>query len=125
MLAAVGAADGIGLISLGRDLGIEHLVSLHIDTSAALGHIEQRGAGRVWHLEVGSFWIQEQQLERIFEMLKVPGLGRLADLATKHLNRERNMCMSISLLTALSQDVRRRQQRIYTCYAHPAGKRNL
>ena len=69
-----GAAEGIGLISLGRDLGIEHLVHLHIDASAALGIIERRGVGRVRHLEVGSLCIQWQQLKRIIEMLRVPGL---------------------------------------------------
>ena len=60
-----GAAEGIGLISLGRDLGIGHLVRLHIDALAALGIIEQRGVGRVRHLEVESLWIQEQQLKRV------------------------------------------------------------
>ena len=90
LLATVrGAAEGIGLISLGRDLGIEYLIRLHIDASAALGIIERRGVGRVRHLEVGSLWIQEQQLKKIIEMLKVPGLENPADLVTKHLNRER------------------------------------
>ena len=51
LLATVrGAAEGIGLISLGRDLGIEYLIRLHIDASAALGIIERRGVGRVRHL---------------------------------------------------------------------------
>ena len=80
--AVRGAAEGIGLISLGRDLGIEYLIRLHIDASAALGIIERRGVGRVRHLEVGSLWIQEQQLKRIVEMLKVPGLENPADLVT-------------------------------------------
>ena len=89
MLAIVrGAADGIGFISLGRDLGIAHLVRLHIDASASLGIIEQRGVGRVRHLEVGSLWIQEQQLKRVIDMLQVPGLENPADRVTKHLNRE-------------------------------------
>ena len=48
LLATVrGATEGIGLISLERDLGMEFLVRLHVDASAALGIIERRGVGRV------------------------------------------------------------------------------
>ena len=83
------AAEGIGLILLGRDLGIQYLFRLHIGASAALGSIERRGVGRVRHLEVGSLWFQEQQLKIIVEMLKVPGLDHPANLATKHSSRER------------------------------------
>ena len=76
LLATVrGAAEGIGLISLGRDLGFEYLVRLHIDASAALGTIERRGVGRVRHLEFGPLLIQEQQLKKIVEVLKAPGTG--------------------------------------------------
>ena len=42
-----GATEGIGLVSLGRDLGIEVLIRLHVDASAALGIVERRGVGRV------------------------------------------------------------------------------
>ena len=70
------------MISLGRDLVDEHLVRLHIDASAALGIIGRRGVGRVRHLEVGSLWIQEQQLKRVIGTLKVPGLENPADLLT-------------------------------------------
>ena len=62
---------------------------LHIDASTALGIIGRRGVGRVRHLEVGSVWIQEQQLKRIVDMFKVPALENPADLITKRLNCER------------------------------------
>ena len=62
-----GATEGIGLISLVRVLGMEFLVRLHVDASSALGIIEMRGVGRVRHLDVGSLWIQGQQLRRIVE----------------------------------------------------------
>ena len=86
------------MISLGRDLGIEHLVRRHIDASAALGIIERRGVGRVRRLEVGSLWIQEQQLNiyiyiyiyiYIWKCSKFLGGRSPADLVTKHFNRER------------------------------------
>ena len=75
LLATVrGATEGIGLISLARDLGMEFLVRLHVDASAALGIVERRGVGRVRHLDVGSPWIQQQQLKRIIALKHVAGL---------------------------------------------------
>ena len=75
LLAAVrSAVEGIELISLGRDLGLDFLVRIVDDASAALGIIEPRGIGHVRHLDVASFWMQEQKLRTTVEMLKVPGL---------------------------------------------------
>ncbi len=45
-------AEGIGLISLSVDLGLQFKVRLHIDAAAALGIIERRGVGRVRHLNL-------------------------------------------------------------------------
>ena len=81
-----GATEAIGLVSLPLDLGIVMLVRLHIDASAALGIIERRGVGRVGHVDVGTLWLQEQQLRRAVELKKVEGLKNLGDLCTKHLS---------------------------------------
>ena len=62
---------------------------LHLDAAAALGILERRGVGRVRHLDVASLWLQEKELRRIIEMHKVPGLENPADLATKHLTRDK------------------------------------
>ena len=50
-----GATEGVGYISLARDLGMEFLVRLHVDASAVLGVIERRGARRVRHLDLARF----------------------------------------------------------------------
>ena len=84
-----GATEGIGLISLAKDLGIVMLVRLHVDASAALGIIERRGVGRVRHLDVGTLWLQEQQLRRVVDLRKVEGLKNPGDLCTKYLSLER------------------------------------
>ena len=52
-----GAAEGIGLVSLAKDLGIAIGVRLHIDAAAALGILERRGVGKVRHLDVGPLWL--------------------------------------------------------------------
>ena len=86
LLATVrSATEGIGLVLLARDLGMEFLVRLHVDASAALGIIERRGVGRVRHLDVGSLWNQEEQLRRIIELKKVAGLVNPGDLLIKNL----------------------------------------
>jgi hypothetical protein len=90
LLATVrGAAEGIGLISLSADLGLRFKVRLHIDAAAALGIIERRGVGRVRHLDVGTLWLQEQQLRKVVELKKVAGLENPSDLLTKHFTQER------------------------------------
>ena len=68
------ATEGLGLISLAQDLGLSLLVRLHVDASAALGIIERRGVGRVRHLDVGTLWLQEQQLRQVVELKKIHGL---------------------------------------------------
>ena len=90
LLATVrGATEGIGLISLAVDLGLSLKVRLHIDAAAALGIIERRGVGRVRHLDVGTLWLQEQQLRKVVNLHKVPGLENPGDLLTKNLSQER------------------------------------
>ena len=90
MLATVrGAAEGIGLISLASDMGIDFKVRLHIDAAAALGIIARRGVGRVRHLDVGTLWLQEQQRRKVVESRKVAGLGNPSDLFSKLLAQER------------------------------------
>ena len=83
-----GAAEGLGLISLSSDLGLSFKVRMHIDAAAALGIIERRGVGRVRHLDVGTLWLQEQQLRNVIELRKVAGLENPSDLLTKHLTQE-------------------------------------
>ena len=74
LIASVkGAAEALGIVSLGCDLGIDLGVRLYLDAAAALGILERRGVGRVRHLDVGTLWLQEQQLRKVVELRKVPG----------------------------------------------------
>ena len=59
-----GETEALSLISLAADMGIELTARLHIDANAALGIVERRGVGRVRHLDVGTLWLQEQQLRK-------------------------------------------------------------
>ena len=89
LIAVVRAAcEGLGMIALADDFGIELQVRLHIDASAALGILQRQGVGRVRHLDVGVLWLQEQQLKRLIELTKVSGTQNPADLMTKNLAKE-------------------------------------
>ena len=93
LLACVkGAAESIGIVPLGADLGLELKFRLHMDAAAAVGILERRGVGKVRHLDVGTLWLQETQIKKIIEMKKVAGLLNPGYLLTKHLSRERVYC---------------------------------
>ena len=57
------ATEALGIIALAKDLGIYSKAQLHVDASAAIGILERKGVGRVRHLDVGTSWLQEQQLK--------------------------------------------------------------
>ena len=89
LLATVrGAVEGIGLISFPAGMG-PFKVRLHVDAAAALGIIERRGVGRLRHLDVGTLWLQAQQVRKVIELRKVAGLANPCDLLTKHLTEKR------------------------------------
>ena len=52
-----GAAEGLGVQALALDMGVEVSLSLHADSSAAIGICRRAGIGRVKHLAVGQRWI--------------------------------------------------------------------
>ena len=70
------------------DFGIKVRVRLHIDAAAALGILERQGSGRVRHLDIGVWRLQEQQFRRVVELTKVLGTENPADLTTKHLAQD-------------------------------------
>ena len=82
-----GAAEGLGVQALATDMGLEPGLSLHADSSAAIGICRRAGIGRVRHLAVGQLWVQEHLRRGAFTLFKVRGDSNPADLCTKHLDR--------------------------------------
>ena len=98
LLASVkGAADGLGIVSLGDNLGLSLNVRLQLDAAAALAILERRGVGKVRHLDVGTLRFQEKQLRKIIDMHKVPGHLNPGGLLTKHFSRDRIGCYTTML----------------------------
>ena len=82
-----GAAQGIGLRSMARDLGIELSIKVLTDAAAAIGIVRRRGLGKVRHLDVTDLWLQERIRMKDLEVEKVDGKDNLADALTKILAR--------------------------------------
>ena len=79
------------MIQLARDFGFERNGQLKLvlttDSSAARGIGLRRGAGKIRHLETGSWWVQQAIGLGRFTLEKVDGKKNPADLLTKPLER--------------------------------------
>ena len=83
-----GASEALGLQSIAADLGISLEVSVHADSSAAIGICRRTGIGKVRHLATGQLWAQERLRAGAFRLYKVLGADNPGDLLTKHLAAE-------------------------------------
>ena len=56
-----------------------------VDSSAALGVVARKGAGKLRHVRVGQLWVQEKSENGELNYKKVKGTENPADLMTKSL----------------------------------------
>ena len=84
---AKGASQGLGMRSIGRDLGFEFAITVFTDASAALGIVRRRGLGRIRHLDVTDLWLQDQCRNTEIDVQKIPGTENMADILTKNAAR--------------------------------------
>ena len=78
-----GAAEGLGMQSLLKDLGCEVQVRLHQDSIAARGVNSRIGISKIKHLEARLCWIQEAARKKRIFTRKILGLVNPADILTK------------------------------------------
>ena len=83
-----GETEGLGLITLCKDLGAEVGVKLNLDATAAKGILERQGISKVCHIDVNVLWLQQQVAKKIIPLIKVDGSVNCADLLTKHLGAQ-------------------------------------
>lgn len=74
------ACETLGMAALLRHLGQTVQLRMHTDASAALGIAQRRGVGKVRYLSTGTLWLQEQELQKILEIVKIPGADNIADI---------------------------------------------
>ena len=60
---------------------------LLVDASAAIGIASREGIGRIRHVDVAILWLQQKELKKQLEVLKVAGTENPSDLLTKHVDR--------------------------------------
>ena len=80
-----GAAQGIGLRSVGNDLGLKYVLNMHTDATAAMGMSRRVGVGKIRHLDTALLWIQDKVRSGDVLLNKVPGPDNPADSLTKFL----------------------------------------
>ena len=69
--------------SLLADLGITATIEIITDSTAAKGTASRVGIGKIKHLDVGWFWIQDFVKNRDIVLMKINGKVDPADLMTK------------------------------------------
>ena len=84
---AAGISHGLGLQSLARDLGMTLGIRVHTDATAALGICQQRGLGKINHLDTTDLWCQEKVRDGAVTLHKVRGGSNPADIVTKYIER--------------------------------------
>ena len=83
-----GSGEGMGLVSVAADLGMDVSLTVLADSSAAIGICRRTGIGKVRHLAVGQLWVQERVRSGDYELRKHPGAQNPAGLLTKAVNAE-------------------------------------
>ena len=81
-----GAANGIGMRSVAKDLGVAFKIKMLSDATAALGMCRRLGVGKVRHLDTSLLWIQAKVREGEISVGKILGTDNPADVLTKHVD---------------------------------------
>ena len=79
------SCETIGILQLAEDWGVYLEGDIMVDSSAALGVVARKGAGKLRHVRVGQLWIQEKRENEELRYRKVKGTDNPADALTKSL----------------------------------------
>ena len=94
---ANGAAQGMGVQSLMRDMGWVVDLHLHSDATAAIGIARRKGLGKIRHLDVADLWIQDKIRSKRMQLSKVLGVDNCADVMTKYVDKT-NMAKALDFM---------------------------
>jgi hypothetical protein len=75
----------LGILQLAADWGDELEGDVMVDSSAALGVVARKGAGKLRHVRVGQLWVQQKRETGELNYKKIKGTCNPADLMTKAL----------------------------------------
>ena len=83
-----GVCQGKGMQATMADLGVLSGLSLHTDSTAAVGIVSRTGLGKTRHIAVQLLFLQSELKRGSFTVEKVLGTQNPADLLTKHLDEQ-------------------------------------
>ena len=81
--AIKGIAEGLGVQSLMKDLGIRVKGEVVQDSTSAKGTLSRSGVGKIKHLDTNYLWAQEVVKKRGVTVAKIESTKNLADILTK------------------------------------------
>ena len=67
-----------------EDLGIQTVIHMYTDSSAAKGIASRKGLGKVRHIEVNQLWLQDKVHSGNITLTTVTETKNYADILTKH-----------------------------------------
>ena len=79
-----GSTETLGVIQMASEMGHVQSGTLCTDSSAAKGTVSRIGGGRLKHVEVNNFWIQEKCASGALSFRKVPRTANPSDTLTHH-----------------------------------------
>ena len=68
-VVVIGACEGLGTITLCKDLGETASMVLESDATAAKGILDRTGLAKVRHINVNCLWLQEQCAKRLVTLV--------------------------------------------------------
>ena len=83
-----GASQALGMLAVGRDLGVNLEARIHSDAAATLGIVQRQGLGKLRHISTQFLWIQDKVRNKQLAVFKVPGKENPADILTKNVPGE-------------------------------------
>ena len=78
-----GSQTGLGIQALFADWGLTLSLEVLSDSSAARGHVQRRGLGKMRHIQTRYLWVQERVGEGHLKIACVPGAKNTSDILTK------------------------------------------
>ena len=70
------------------DLGHDYNCEIGCDAPAAIAAVRRKGVGRMRHVSVADFWVQEQVAKKKMILRKISTEDKRADILTNHVKKD-------------------------------------
>ena len=101
-----GASVALGFKSILKEVGVDVMIELKCDASAAVGIVMRKGLGRVRHIDVTQLWLQEKVAEKKIRITRVKSVENVSDGLTKGISGPEVMWMMGEVGQEITKDQR-------------------